>query len=242
VISRATQSKVDRDWWSYIELVRTDQPLDLAAAKGDPVLGSWPPFRMMSWTVRAMDEDRFARLIELMISRSQEGGEQWSKMLSGQGPRPRGSLHRASRGFSNTDGSGMIKELRLQESIEAAWVDAGSARLVEPSDNIDIPDSRHLGTAGYPDHVLVDLETQERRLLVIEVKRAARPGAATDGVTQLRKYLPEVARRAPGWEIKPVLVALNFAPAVLRQARAADIECWEFDVENHCFYDPSQSS
>jgi hypothetical protein len=138
--------------------------------------------------------------------------------------------------FRNTDGSGKVGELMLQRQVKRAWISQGRGREIDPvRDGIALPRSLKLGSAGFADIILVALAT-DRTLQVVEVKRAAKPGADTDGVTQLSNaYTPWLERSFPDWAVKPILIALNISDTVVEDARRHVIDYWEFDPDQEEF-------
>jgi hypothetical protein len=184
---------------------------------------------MMNWSCRRIDATTFAELHRLA-----DGDTGALDLMPATVP---DSLADSEREFVNTDGTGRELELSLQDRIARAWIDGGYGRRPVPADGIPVPSSGKLGDAGFADLVLVDTE-RDRTLVVVEIKRVARPGTATEGVRQVLRYKRWLVRHAPGWTVIPSLVALHISPTVLQQARAEGIECWEFDPDEEAFYEP----
>ncbi len=236
VLTDPVESLADGHWWSWIEFVRT-APVSLSRAKCDPNIREWPSFRNMSWTARSIDDEYWLPLVDLMLRDAVDAQQQmreWPQTYVDEPDLP--SLRYEWRRFPNADGSGKDPELTLQKWIRQAWIGERRGREIDLArDRISIPSSLKLGSAGFADIILVDVAS-DRTLHVIEVKRAAKPGVKTDGVTQLSgAYVPWLKRTFPDWDIKPILIALNISDAVVGQAKQLGIECWEFDPEEHEF-------
>lgn len=238
VLTDPVKSLADGHWWSWIEFVATPS-VSLDEAKHHPEIGNWPSFTNMRWGARKMSDEYWLPLVRRMLRGAVEAKRhmtEWPKVYAEKPDLP--SLLFATRDYGNTDGSGKVGELKLQEQINRVWIKHGRGREIDPlSDAITLPRSFKLGSAGFADIILVDLAV-DRTLQVIEVKRAAKPGAATDGVTQLcNAYLPWLKRAFPDWEIRPILIALSIGDTVFENACREGIECWEFDPDQDEFYE-----
>ena len=186
----------DGNWWSWVAFVAC-APVPLRNAKSDPVFGEWGSLKMMRWACRHVADDKqWLALRNLLLAHSRDAedtSKRWDRRdLPAAGP----SLRHARRAHANTDGSGTLRELSIQPLVGQALIADGTARDIRPADELKFSKGLQLGSAGFADILLVARQ-QPRTLLVIEVKRAAKPGAATDGVTQLSEdYVPWLQRQA----------------------------------------------
>ncbi len=231
VLTDPIRSVTDGNWWSWIEFAASRQPLSLSEAKEPEVIGGWPSLNMMHWTARAMPQRRiWSTLAARLLADSPEAQRAWDRWrTSSADDALLPSLQYAFRAYANTDGSGKLGELRLQQLVKRAWIEEGRGRLLRASDGVLLGRGLKLGSSGFADIILADTQNP-RTLQVIEVKRAAKPGAKTDGVTQLANaYVPWLETRFPDWRIDPLLIALSIGHTVQADAARHGISCWEFD-------------
>jgi hypothetical protein len=198
---------------------------------------------MMIGGPRAVESGRHRQRLLALVLADPHARATWAAWDATSDPGPTGpSLRLAERAHENDDGSGRMSELVLQRWIADELAKGWGYREARPSDGLPIPPSRHLAGAGYPDLLLVHPD-RARTIVVVEVKRAARPGPTTDGVTQLDEaYVPWLEDRLKGWNVVSWLIALHFSPEVLRRAHDLGIECWRIDPDDREFYEPEDGS
>lgn len=240
VCSRPVLS-VDGNYWCHVQMACCPRSLSLAEAKSDPMIGRWPRLRMMIGSHLQIADptvwDGFmARLVD-PFPKLRSVVASWSN--GAPLPRLRERIDDAVRAHPNHNRSGTSHERALQEEIRAAYIDNGWGRDLEPSDGIELDDSFYLPGTGFADIVLVDLESSKPTLLLLEIKRDSRsPEAEWDGIRQLVGYETALRRRARGWRIKKLLVALWISADVRAAARSHGIECWRYDPETEEFLEP----
>ena len=143
-------------------------------------------------------------------------------------------LRRASWEAPPSDGLPEHHERWLADDIADRLVKKRRGRWIEDDDGLSsFSDEYHLRLrgrkTGRADIVLVSADHVKPTLLLAEVKWWAEPNAARNPVPQVLRYRKALLRDAPSWRVKPIVVATEFHPLVLEEARRHRVEALKYN-------------
>jgi hypothetical protein len=133
-----------------------------------------------------------------------------------------------------TNGLAEDHERRLSEQIAKSLVRSRIARWADAEGGIDAHSIEHPleleHRRGFADIVLIDAQRRGRTLIVVEVKKHARPDPTADPVPQVLRYREALRLRYPQWNVRCVIAAPEFHERTLADAKAERIECLRCDA------------
>jgi hypothetical protein len=126
-------------------------------------------------------------------------------------------------------------ERRLSEQIARSLVRGEIGRWAHAEGGIDARSIEHPleleHRRGFADIVLTDARRTRRTLIVVEVKKHARPDPIADPVPQVLRYREALRRKYPQWKVRCIIAAPEFHERTLAAARAERIECLRCDAK-----------
>lgn len=156
-----------------------------------------------------------------------EGGGRYPTGLSGVFLRPAWLEEPQKNGLP--DGH----ERDLSRGIANWLVDRGEGRWCDENEDVGGHSTERpmaiRGARRYADVVLLD-NKRRRTLILVEVKKHARPVPRMDPVPQVLNYRAQLLVDHPGWRVRCMIVAPEFHELTLRSARDNRIECRRCDA------------
>ena len=223
-------------WFQFQPLGHDVRRTEVQARKG---LSDWGVLRNLQGEHKRIPDERQASFFRLLTSGNEKLAARIDKWSKGQGVYPAaelvplGELRKESWDRAEEDGLGDDHERWLSEEIADRMVRRREARWFRDSDNLPGSELEHHlvfgdGESGKADIVLVSRQ-HARHLLLVEVKKQAALSPAKNPVPQVLRYRDALLEQNPGWQVKPIIAACEYQDAVLRAARSARVERWQYN-------------
>jgi hypothetical protein len=229
---RACSDAVPAEGWGHMawfEVMRFERGVGFTEAAQDPTISQWPKMRArLVGSNHAVTAAAWERLLALLTERNpgtRTVVDEWTRTQPTFEDRELADFVGAdSYGFEPL----FMRESEFEEAVLATLVGTGTWRLPIPADDLPLKGRQDwISPALRTDLILVEpgRDAEEHAgLVVFELKLWAR---SVGNVRQVEGYLDRLDEIVPTqWEITAVLVAQGFSQAVLKEARAAEIECW----------------